>query len=212
MKVYTITTWLFGENIHIAYHEDTRNAIIIDPGMMKPEENEQIEQFLTDNNLTLKMILLSHGHVDHITGANWLAKKYGAPVMGSDDDKMYLSNLSLQASMFNLKIDTQSVKLDRVLKHGDVLQFDNEPLHVLAMPGHSQGGLAFYAPESQLVFTGDSVFLGSIGRTDLPGGNYETLIESIEREILTLPPNTLLYSGHGPTTTVAHERDFNPYL
>ena len=212
MKYHTIVTWLFGENIYLLWDEATLEAVVIDPGMMKERENDELMAFIDDNHLNVKAVWLTHGHVDHACGARWIADRLGVPVMGSALDQPLLSGLPLQVSLFKIHIDAQPLTLDRNLADGDVLHIGEQRVLVIAMPGHSPGGLAFYLPDHQMVFTGDSLFQGSIGRTDLMGGDYDTLISSIQDNLLTLPPETVVISGHGPTTTIGHEATFNPYL
>lgn len=212
MKVTKFTVNPFGENTYVAWDESSREAMIVDPGMMQDHERAVVTGFIDDNNLVMRHVLLTHAHIDHVTSARWMADRYGIEVAGSELDAMLATNLPLQAQHFRLKIDLDVLHIDRPLTDGDVISLGNEPVHVLSTPGHSRGGLVFYAPDSALAFTGDTIFEGSIGRTDLPGGDYDTLIGSIRDKVLTLPLDTLLIPGHGPTTTVADERDFNPYL
>ena len=212
MKVTKFTVNPFGENTFLAWGEVTRHAAIIDPGMMQDHERKVVLQFIEQNQLIMQWVLLTHCHIDHVTSARWMADRYGIPVAGSQLDDLLAQALPMQAQHFRLNVPLEALTIDRPLNDGDVVMLANEPLKVIATPGHSQGGLIFYAPDSALAFTGDTIFEGSIGRTDLPGGDYSTLIESIRTRVLTLPPDTLLIPGHGPSTTVANERDHNPYL
>lgn len=212
MKATKFTVNPFDENTYIAWDETTRHAIIIDPGMMQDHERNVVTKFIEDNQLVMQQVLLTHLHIDHVTSARWMANRYGITVAASQMDADYAQALPAQAEHFRLRISVDALTIDQPLTDGDTIMLGDETIYVLAMPGHSRGGLAFYAPDSALVFTGDSIFEGSIGRTDLPGGDYGTLIKSIREKILTLPPDTMLIPGHGPTTTVANERDYNPFL
>ncbi len=212
MKATKFTVNPFGENTYLAWDEATRHAIIIDPGMMQEHERNVVTKFIEDNHLVMQQVLLTHIHIDHVSSARWMAHRYGIPVAASPLEVPYALNLPAQAEHFRLRVPVEALTIDQPLADGDTLMLGDEIIHVLAMPGHSPGGLAFYAPDSALVFTGDSIFEESIGRTDLPGGDYSSLIKSIKEKILTLPPDTLLIPGHGPTTTVANERDYNPFL
>ncbi|MBR1475990.1 MAG: MBL fold metallo-hydrolase [Muribaculaceae bacterium] len=212
MKVTKFTVNPFGENTFIAWNEDTRHALIVDPGMMQDHERNVVTQFILDNQLVMQWVLLTHIHIDHVTSARWMADRYGIPVAASPADEVLAKHLPMQAAHFRLRVELDPLTIDRPLAHGDTLSLDDETIHVLATPGHTPGGLCFYVPSSSLAFTGDTIFESSIGRTDLPGGDYTTLIDSIKNQILTLPPDTLLISGHGPTTTVANEHQYNPYL
>ncbi len=212
MKVTKFTVNPFGENTYVAWDEDTRQAMIVDPGMMQEHERNVVTRFIDDNQLVMQYVLLTHLHIDHVPSARWIADRYGIPVAASPLDEMLASALPQQAQHFRLRIDLDVLTIDRPLRDGDVIKLGGESLQVIASPGHTQGGLIFYVPDSALAFTGDTIFEGSIGRTDLPGGDYETLVTTIRERVLTLPPETLLIPGHGPTTTVANERDYNPYL
>lgn len=212
MKATKFTINPFAVNSYLIWNEPTGHAMIIDPGMMQEHERNVITQFMDEHHLQLQMVLLTHMHIDHVASARWMADKYGVCVAGSEMDQPLADNLPLQAEHFRLKLPVEVLTIDRKLHDGEQLLLDDESITVLAMPGHSPGGLAFYAQQSGLVFTGDSVFEGSIGRTDLQGGDYGTLIASIRNKILTLPPETVIAPGHGSTTTVATERDHNPFL
>lgn len=212
MKVTRFTVNPFGENTYIAWDETTRHAIIIDPGMMQEYEQNVVAKFISDNELVMQLVLLTHIHIDHVASARWMADKYGIPVAASPADALLAQQLPAQAEHFRLRMPVDVLAIDRELCDGDAITLGDETMQVLAMPGHSLGGLAFYAPDSAMAFTGDSIFEGSIGRTDLPGGDLDTLLTSIRDNILTLPPDTMLIPGHGPMTTVANERQFNPYI
>lgn len=212
MKVTKFTVNPFGENTFLAWDEATRHAAIIDPGMMQEHERNVVVQFIEQNQLVMQWVLLTHCHIDHVTSARWMADRYDIPVAASPLDDLLAQSLPMQAQHFRLNIPLDALSVDKPLHDGDVITLGGETLHVLATPGHSQGGLIFYAPDSALAFTGDTIFEGSIGRTDLPGGDYDTLIGSIRAKVLTLPSDTMLIPGHGPSTTVANERDYNPYL
>lgn len=212
MKATKFTVNPFGENTYLVWNENTHHAIIIDPGMMQEHERNVVLRFLADNGLVLQLVLITHIHIDHVASARWLAEQFGVKVAASPLDLPLAQQLPAQAQHFRLRVDIDVLAIDHELRHGDVIMLDDEPINVFEMPGHSPGGLAFYAPDSALVFTGDSIFEGSIGRTDLQGGNIDALLASIRDNIMTLPPETVIAPGHGPTTTVADERDYNPYL
>lgn len=202
----------FGMNCYILWTAPGGKCIIIDPGMMMQSEKDMITGFIDGNNLTLEHILLTHCHVDHACAARWLATKYGVPVEAGANEEVIAQQLPAQAARFGLKIDSTPLVIDRYLAQDDVINFADETIHVLETPGHSPGSLSFYCPESSLVITGDAVFQSSIGRTDLLGGSYTQLINSIKEQILSLPPDTVIAPGHGDTTTVADEKVYNPYL
>lgn len=207
-----IANALFGEYVYILWNETTHHAVVIDPGMMYDHERDQLAKFIGDNRLEVQRLLLTHGHVDHAFSARWVADRYHVPVEGSALDADYLQNMPTQAMYFHLSEVPAPLQIDHGLNDGDTIMVDDEEIQVLACPGHSPGGLAFYLPESQLIVSGDSIFQGSIGRTDLPGCNHQTLLAAIHEKILTLPDEVLICPGHGPLTTVADERVHNPFL
>ena len=202
----------FGENMYILWDEASHEAVVIDPGMMREGEREMVTKFIDEHQLKVKHVLLTHLHVDHITGARWLADKTGADVCGSALDNPLGQELPDQVAHFRINIEVEPLTVDRNLSDGDTLPLGDEIIQVLHVPGHSPGGLAFYVPQSNLLFSGDTIFNGSIGRTDLWGGDFAQLINSIREKILPLPDETVIASGHGPTTTVADEKRCNPFL
>ena len=202
----------FGENMYILWDESSREAVVVDPGMMRDAEREMVAKFIDEHNLSVKHILLTHLHVDHITSARWLADKTGADVCGSSLDDQLGQELPEQVAHFRVNMEVEPLTVDRNLADGDTIPLGEETIQVLHVPGHSPGGLAFYLPQSALLISGDTIFNGSVGRTDLWGGDMAQLINSIREKILTLPDETVIASGHGPTTTIADEKRFNPFL
>ena len=202
----------FGENMYILWDEASHEAVVVDPGMMRDGERDMVTRFIDEHNLSVKHILLTHLHVDHITSARWLADKTGADVCGSSLDDPLGQELPEQVQHFRINVEVEPLTVDRNLIDGDTIQLGDETIQVLHVPGHSPGGLAFYLPQSALLISGDTIFNGSVGRTDLWGGDMAQLINSIREKILTLPDETVIASGHGPTTTVADEKRFNPFL
>ena len=202
----------FGENTYILWHKTAKKAIVVDPGMMRDDERDLIVYFLDRHELTLQAVILTHIHIDHVTGAKWLADKYGVKILANKGDELLASSLPLQAQLFGLKIDVPSFNIDQALKDGDELMLGDEKIVVIATPGHSPGGICLYMPDSATVISGDTLFEGSIGRTDLPGGNFDRLISSIKTKLLTLPDDTVVAPGHGYTTTIGAEKQNNPVL
>ena len=202
----------FGENMYFLWDEASLEAAVVDPGMMREAERQMVTKFIEDNNLNVKHILLTHLHIDHITGARWLANETGADVCGSVQDAQLGLELPDQVAHFHINVVVEPLTLDRDLSDGDTIFLGEEAIQVLHVPGHSPGGLAFYMPESSLLISGDTIFNGSVGRTDLMGGDMAQLINSIREKILPLPDETVIASGHGPTTTVADEKRCNPFL
>ena len=202
----------FGENMYILWDEASLEAAVVDPGMMRDGEREMLSRFISDHKLTVKHVLLTHLHLDHATGARWLADQTGADVCASLLDAPLGLDLKRQVEEFGLNIECEPLTIDRNLAEGDTLKLGEEIIQVLHVPGHSPGGLAFYLPQSALLIAGDTIFNGSVGRTDLMGGDMAQLINSIREKILLLPDETVIASGHGPTTTVADEKRYNPFL
>ena len=182
-------------------------AVAIDPGGAA----NAMADFIERSQLQLAAILLTHAHIDHIEGIGKLIRRNEAPVYLHPDDRRFYDNAQLQAVQFGMAIDPLP-EVDGALLHGHKLKFGGLGFEVRHVPGHSPGHVLLYAESAHLAFVGDVVFQGSIGRTDLPGGNYQELMRSIRQQVLTLPDNTLLYSGHGPPTTVGQERVSNPFL
>ena len=202
----------FGENMYILWDEASRDAVVVDPGMMRDAEREMVTKFIEGQKLKVIHILLTHMHIDHITSARWLADKTGADVCACALDAQLGRELPDQVAQFHLKIESEPLVIDHILSDGDVLPLGEESIQVLHVPGHSPGGLAFYLPQSGLLISGDTIFNGSVGRTDLWGGDMAQLINSIREKILPLPDETVIASGHGPTTTIADEKRCNPFL
>lgn len=197
---------------YVLWHEDGKDAFVVDPGMMDEVERERFSSFITSHGLKVKKILLTHVHIDHVPAVQWTKSQYGATIECSQHDEFLIELLPQQYKMFMLPYNGEKFSVDRYLDDGEELSLNGEVIKVLHVPGHSPGSLAFYLPECDKLLSGDAVFYMSIGRTDLPGGSYETLIESIKEKIMTLPEGTVIYPGHGDCTTVADEKCYNPYL
>jgi hydroxyacylglutathione hydrolase len=192
-------------NCFILGCETTKEAAVIDPG----DDADRILMILAKENLTVKYLVNTHGHFDHV-GANKRMKEVtGAPLAIHTEDVPMLSQLSRSAASFGLAAEN-SPEPDLLLHDGDTVTFGDITLKVIHTPGHSRGGICLYTKGH--LFAGDTLFAGSIGRTDLPGGDYDTLIASIKEKLLALPDDTVVYTGHGPETTIANEKRMNPFL
>lgn len=212
MNVSTFPVSPFVETTYILWTGDDGDAVIVDPGMMASTEREMIEQFISAHRLNVKYILITHYHIDHVSSACWAKKRFGALILSSNEDESMGSTVAMQAHFFRLRLDVENPKADRHLRDGDVLKLGDEEIHAISTPGHSPASLSYYVPQSNFVITGDTLFSSSIGRTDLPGGNHDTLIDSIKQKLFTLPPDTMVYPGHGSATTIGEEMRFNPYF
>lgn len=210
MDIKQFTVNFFGENCYLLYDE-TKEAVLIDCGCMNRQEFSQVEAFITQQALVLKHHLCTHYHVDHLMGAAFVYQQYGLLPEVCQEDTDTLPSVSQQAVMFGLP-NIQETAIGTYLNEGDVIGFGHTKLEVIAVPGHSPGSVAFYQKERGCIFVGDALFAGSIGRTDLWGGNAHELIRSIHQALFTLPDSTVVYPGHGPETTIAYEKSNNPYL
>lgn len=213
MKVKRFEFNMFGENTYIVFDERTRHAAIIDPGMLNQRENTMFSGYIDDNKLIIRYLITTHIHIDHVLGIEYVENKYGVGLSASPDDAFLAKRVAQQAEMFHLPINVpEEIKLAQNLTEGDELPLGDDALEVINVPGHSPGSIALYSAKSEIVFTGDALFKSSIGRTDLPGGDYAQLIQAIQSKLLTLPDKTIVYPGHGPSTTIGQEKTFNPYV
>jgi len=200
----------FQENTYVVYDE-TNTCVIVDPGMYHEAEENALQDFITSKNLTPVLLLNTHCHIDHVFGNKFVKDTYNIPFHAHQLEMDNLNNGPQHAHMFGVSMGP-SPQPDTFIEPGKDITFGNTTFKVLFTPGHSAGSVSFYNAENNFVLAGDALFMGSIGRTDLPGGHYETLITSIKKELLTLPDGTVVYSGHGPETTVVRERNTNPFL
>lgn len=194
-------------NCTILGDEQTHEAIVIDPGA----EVSRIHRRLIELGLTLKQILITHAHLDHIGGAVRLKKLTDAPIYLNENDIELLGMADSQAAWMGIPVPETALP-DEGLDNGQVVGLERYPATVLFTPGHTQGSVCLYFAPEKLLIAGDTLFAGSIGRTDLPGGNYEQIINSLHTQVLTLPDETRVITGHGPETMIGDERQSNPFL
>lgn len=197
----------FGENAYLVWRPGSASAVAIDPGA----EAEAMADTLSAEGVRLEAVLLTHAHIDHVEGVAALVRRARAPVYLHIDDAPLYKGVAVQAMQFGLHVE-ELPPVDHSLEHGQVLELAGLTFQVRHVPGHAPGHVILYIEDVGVAFSGDVVFQGSIGRTDLPGGNFTQLIEGIRQQVLTLPDDTTLYTGHGPETTVGHERTTNPFL
>ncbi|MBI5189638.1 MAG: MBL fold metallo-hydrolase [Nitrospirae bacterium] len=207
MILKTIIVGALAVNCYVAGCDKTRMAAVIDPG----DDAAEILAVLKDGGLTLKYIILTHAHFDHSGAALELQKRTGAKVLIHKDDADMLSQTAAQGAMFGMAVSPPP-KPDGYLKDGETLKVGELILEVIETPGHSKGGISVYARKEGAVFTGDTLFWGSVGRTDLPGGDYTALMHSLKVRLASLPDNTVVYPGHGDDTTIGFEKEQNPFL
>lgn len=212
MKVAKFAFSLFGVNTYAVYDPATLKCAIIDPGMIDAEEEEALVNFVKRNNLTVTHVINTHLHIDHAIGDGFAAKAFGAPVLAHEADMFLGDRMQRQAEEFGIAARVDNVSVTSYLTDGEKIRIGDGTLEIIHVPGHSPGGIALYDPEGGFVISGDSLFAGSVGRADLPGGDMRTLLDAIERKLFTLPGSTVVYPGHGPATTIAREKASNPFL
>ncbi len=212
MKVVKFGFSLFGINTYVVVDEKTRKCAVIDPGMIDREEEEALVDFVRRNGLAVTHVINTHLHIDHAIGDKFAAEAFGAPVIAHRDDEFLGTRLQQQAAQFGIAERVDNVSISSYLTDGEKIKIGEGELEVLHVPGHSPGGVALYDREGGYVIAGDSLFAGSVGRTDLPGGDMEQLLTAVRDKLLTLPPETVVYPGHGPATTIAREKASNPFL
>jgi glyoxylase-like metal-dependent hydrolase (beta-lactamase superfamily II) len=210
IKVDSFTFNPIQENTY-ALSNEKGDALIIDPGCYFTEEEETLESYIKQNNLKPFQLLNTHCHLDHVFGNRWVAKKYNLELFIHPLEEKLLQMAPASASMFGLEFDNYKGKL-HFLNPGDTIRIGNDEMKVIFAPGHSPGSICFYCAKQNFIIAGDVLFFESIGRTDLPGGNHLQLSKSIKEQLFTLPGETTVYSGHGPQTTIGHEKEFNPFL
>jgi glyoxylase-like metal-dependent hydrolase (beta-lactamase superfamily II) len=195
-------------NCTILGDEETREAIVIDPG----DDVSRIAKRLNDQGLRLKQILVTHGHIDHVGGALKLKRLTGAPIYLNENDLPQIEMMDTQAAWLGLRTAPETAPPDEGLKDGQLVGLEHYPAEVLHTPGHTQGSICLHFAPLNLLIAGDTLFAGSIGRTDLPGGDFDQIIASLRTRLLALPDETRVLPGHGPGTTIGEERRFNPFL
>lgn len=200
----------FQENTYLLYNEN-RNCVIIDPGMYNASEQILFENFLKENDLTPKVLINTHCHIDHVFSNQYCVEKYGLELGIHQEDLQVLQAAEFSARSYQLNYNP-SPNPAYYIEPLSEIKLDNDVLKVLFTPGHSPGSISFYCEKQHFCIVGDALFFQSIGRTDFPGGHHQTLIDSIKTQLFSLPDNTIVHSGHGAQTTIGHEKQFNPFL
>ena len=194
-------------NCSVVGDEASHEALVIDPG----DNIEQVLEVLRRHHLKLKQIVITHAHIDHVGGAMQLKRATGAPILLNQSDQALLAMLDVQAGWLG-QAPPEPVAIDQELRDGDTLRAGGLEASVLHTPGHTQGSVCLYFPAEKKLLAGDTLFAGSIGRTDLPGGSMEMILRSLHQRVLALPDETVVVPGHGPLTTIGEERETNPFL
>lgn len=200
----------FGENTYVVYN-DKKQAYIVDPGNVQDFETADIESFISKNELQIEAILLTHAHIDHVLGLQWAYDTYKIPVYLHENEQEMLERNPFTAKQYGFFMKPFEGETN-FISEGSTLKLGDDVFEILDVPGHSPGHIAFHNKDQKIVLSGDVLFEGSIGRTDLYKGNHEQLIESIQKKLFVLNPETKVYSGHGNPTHIGFEKDHNPFF
>ena len=199
-------------NTYVLY-DKTGECVIVDPACFYPNEQRALLSFINDKKLVVKHVINTHLHFDHVFGVNFVEKEFGEKMKAHRADEFLLETMNEQLAMFGFTPNGNYVPtIGSYIDENDTIEFGNQKLSIIHVPGHSPGSIVFYNKEKNLAVSGDVLFNGSIGRTDLPQGNHQQLIDGIKAKLLILPEDTIIYPGHGPATTIKGEKNFNPFL
>lgn len=201
----------FQENTYVLFDE-SQECIIIDPGCYEKIEQDLLKNFIDKNKLTPVKLINTHCHIDHVLGNKFVADTWGLELEMHELDIPLLNSVKDYCVAYGFEHYDESPTPAVFLKEGEQVRFGNSCLEILFTPGHAPGHITLHSPEQKFVIAGDVLFQMSIGRTDLPGGNHDTLIDSIQKKLMSLPAETTVYCGHGPSTSIGHERVNNPFL
>lgn len=210
MNIQIFTFNALQENTYLLW-DDSKECVIIDAGCYDKVEQQELVDFITQQGLKPSLLLSTHSHIDHVLGNYFLKVKYQIPLKIHRKDEATLRAVKTYAAMYGLPLYQEQLQ-DDYFAEGEQIKFGNTILEILFVTGHAPGHVAFYHAASGSCIAGDVLFAGSVGRADLPGGDFETLIKSIKTELYPLGDNTKIYSGHGPATTIGREKKSNPYL
>ncbi len=210
MEVAIFTFNPFQENTYILYDE-TGECVILDPGCSTTSEEHELSSFIESKGLKPVRLINTHCHIDHILGNKFISKQYNLGLEIHEGERSVLESGVMVGNMYGIPYE-KSPEASKFIKEGEIIQFGNTELESIFTPGHSPASLSFFNKKQKILIAGDVLFRESIGRTDLPGGNYETLLLSIKNNVLTLGDDVMVFPGHGPSTTIGHERVNNPFL
>jgi len=210
IQIDTLVFNSFQVNTYLVW-DDEGFCLVVDPAFYSEEEKAFFDKHISDKGLKLIGQVNTHCHIDHVLGVQHIQSSYDFPFRAHLEESELVGNAPLMGDMFGLMVEPFS-GIDQVIEDGETILVGNQSLQSIHVPGHSPGSLAFYSKEGRFVITGDALFQESIGRTDLPGGDYDQLIQSIRSRLLILPPETVVYAGHGSPSTIGHEIAENPFL
>lgn len=196
-----------GTNCYLLYNKDNREAVLIDPA----DEAKVIKEMIASKNCTLKAILLTHGHYDHIGAAAEISKATKAPIYAGEYEKEVLANPDINLSAMMAEHPIRLIA-DKWLADGEVIEIGGMAIRCIHTPGHTEGGMSYYVEDANILFSGDTLFAASVGRTDFPTGSMSELVRSIKSKLLILPENTKVFTGHGESTSIIYEKQYNPFL
>lgn len=211
MKIKRFEFNMFPVNCYLVY-DNTKEAVIIDPGCFFPEEKNFIKEYIYSKELNVKHLLCTHLHLDHVFGCMFIKETFGVGIEANPADEFWLEQAPYQARSFGFNYNEKIPPIEKPVFDGDIIKFGNLELEAICVPGHSPGSLAFYCKEKKVLFSGDILFQGSIGRADLQGGNFEELKENICNRLFILPDDVTVYPGHGQSTTIGYEKKNNPFF
>jgi glyoxylase-like metal-dependent hydrolase (beta-lactamase superfamily II) len=209
IKKFTFNPWQ--ENSYAIYDE-TGECALLDMGCISKDDQEVLTDFIENNDLDVKYIINTHLHIDHVLGNHFAKNKYNVPLLAHENDEFLLENAQAYAEQIGFKLHNAPPAIDQYINEGDSIKIGRIDINVIHVPGHTPGSVVLYCKDSKALFSGDVLFYESIGRTDLIYGNHATLIKGITGKVLTLPDDTKVYPGHGPETTISHEKCSNPFL
>jgi hydroxyacylglutathione hydrolase len=211
IKIKKFIFGAFSENTYTVYDTETKEALILDPGNMDPYEDQILCEFIDKNELKVKYIIATHSHIDHLLGVKSLKAKYDCLFLAPEADMPLLMNIDQQGALFGLEVDMPP-KPDGYISGNTEIKLGDKSASFIFTPGHTPGEHCLYFEEDQMLFSGDVLFKDSIGRTDLWGGSYQLLLDSISEKLLNLPDGVTVYPGHGDVTNIAYERKNNPFI
>ncbi|GAF02553.1 MBL fold metallo-hydrolase [Saccharicrinis fermentans] len=211
LKIHALTYNPWQENTYLIAAENG-DCIVVDPGCLSDEEQQNLVSYMADNHLKPVRLLNTHLHLDHVFGNRFVCQHYGLSAEAHQADEFWIEQTVPYAAQMGFTLTENPPALKRYLEHDQIIEFGGSTIKVLHVPGHSPGGVALYMEQEGVLIAGDALFRESIGRSDLPGGDFDTLITAIKTHLLTLPDQTVIYSGHGPSSTIAHEKIHNQFL
>lgn len=209
LSIQTFTFNTFSENTYVV-SDETSEAVIIDPGCYSHDEQKELSSYVGGHQLKIKYVLNTHCHIDHVLGNDFVKDKFKVPLVIHKIEGAQLKAVKNYAPLYGFD-GYREAEPDQFIDENDSITFGNTELKILFLPGHAPGHIGFYDEKEKRIFAGDVLFAHSIGRTDLPGGNHETLIQSIQQKLFALPDDVVVYPGHGPTTTLGEEKISNPF-